>query len=197
MIKVGLTGGIGSGKSLVATIFQGLGVPVYHADLEARKFLDSDPVKARLKSDFGLEILDSDYKVDRRVLASKVFVSQERLQQLNAIIHPLVLNDFNQWCIQRSEQPYILHEAAIIFETGFDKHFSNMILVSAPLEACIRRVMKRDGVDADQVRLRMNNQWELGLKESKADFIIVNDGAMMLLPQVLEIHHALLEIAGF
>ncbi|NVO18109.1 MAG: dephospho-CoA kinase [Bacteroidetes bacterium] len=195
MITAGLTGSMGSGKSIVASIFEHLGIPVYHADTEAKKFLGWDSVKGQLVNHFGDSILDMNSNIDRKQLASIVFPVPDNLQVLNSIIHPLVRIDFEKWLGAERDVPYVVQEAAILFESGFERFFDCTIAVTAPMELCIQRVMERDGISSLQVQERMKNQWDQEKKAAMADFILVNDGISMLLPQVLELHRKILSVA--
>jgi dephospho-CoA kinase len=125
-------------------------------------------------------------------LASIVFKDSSKLENLNSILHPRVEEHFLKWLVEHKESPYIIHEAAILFESGFDKFFDKIITVTAPLELCILRVMERDGVSAFQVEQRMKKQWGQELKASKSDFVLVNNGKRLLLPQILNIHRMFL-----
>jgi dephospho-CoA kinase len=187
MMKIGLTGGIGSGKSLVASVFEKLGVPVYQADIEAKKFLFRKEVIAQLTNRFSETILLTDGGINRKALAEVVFHDTSALNVLNGIIHPLVKIDFDEWCKLKSDSNYIIQEAAILFESGFDKMMDRTIVVHAPREVCIKRVMQRDKVEAGQVIQRMNHQWEPELLIKKADYIIQNDDYQPLLPQILSL----------
>jgi dephospho-CoA kinase len=190
MIKVGLTGNIGSGKSTVARIFEIIGVPVYQADKEAKKFLSKPEVKKELKKEFGQAIF-SGIEIDRKKLAEIVFNTKKSLNFLNSIIHPLVRKDFEDWCSNYSEEPYIIQEAAILFESGFYKFFDKTIVVSCPKEIAVMRVMERDITTGREVKERIKNQWEQEKKINLADFIIINDNEQLVIPQVLQIHKEL------
>jgi len=191
MIKVGLTGNIGSGKSTVARIFESLGIPVYHADLEAKKMLEVELVKTDLLTGFGQEIFDEG-TVDRKKLASLVFNNSKKLDKLNAIIHPLVKEGLTKFFHDNEGHPYVIQEAAILFESKFSKHFDKIILVTSPDELANKRVMQRDGVSVTVVEQRRSNQWSQEKKKGLSDFVINNDESEMILPQVLKIHKALL-----
>jgi dephospho-CoA kinase len=193
MLKVGLTGNIGSGKSLVSEIFSIYGVPVYHADEESKKFLADPAVKQRILGLSGDRVLTASGDIDRAALASIVFSDEKALVALNSILHPLVICDFTLWCETFSEQPYIIQEAAIIFESRVNGIFDKIIHVSCPKEIAIERVMKRDGVDRDMVLQRMRLQMDDAVKAGLSDFVIRNDGSEMLIPQVLSIHQMLSE----
>ncbi len=193
MIKVGLTGNIGSGKSTVSRVFETLGVPVFHADSEAKKFLDQEDVQDSLIKEFGSEIFE-DRVINRKKLARLVFNDKQALEFLNSLIHPLVRKDFETWTIVNSEAPYIIQEAAILFESGFYKMFDKVITVGSLQELAVARVMARDGVSEKDVLLRMNNQWSSEKKEELSDFVVYNDGSKLIIPQVLEIHRRLIEL---
>lgn len=192
MIRIGLTGGIGSGKSVVAMVFSHLGVPVYQADYEAKKLYEDQEILNKVTGLFGNKILNQNGQLDRAKLASVVFSNPVKLEQLNSLIHPLVEEHFIQWLGARASAPYIIHEAAILFESGLYKKFDKIITVTAPQELCIRRVMERDGVSEEQVLQRMRNQWDQDKKAENSNFVLVNDGRRLLLPQILEIHRAML-----
>jgi dephospho-CoA kinase len=191
MLKVGLTGNIGSGKSLVAEIFSTFGIPVYHADEESKRLLNSLPVKKKVFGIFGEKIIAPDGTIDRKVLASIVFSDKTALSSLEAILHPAVIADFTDWCEERKSHPYLIQEAAIIFESGFRAEFDRIIQVSCPAELAIERVMTRDGISEEDVRKRMLFQWEDEKKSTLSDYVILNDGKSMIIPQVLFIHKEL------
>lgn len=196
MIKVGLTGTIGSGKSTVAIIFEKLGVPVYYADKYARELLLEEDVKLKLRKMFGSAIFDHNGHVQRARLAEKVFNNPEDIEALNNLIHPLVKEDFDAWLNKQDTCSYIIHEAAILFESGFFRCFDKVIVVDASLELCISRVMLRDGATREKVEDRLKHQWEREKKVAMADYIIVNDGKSMVLPQVLALHAKLNELGS-
>jgi len=190
MIKLGLTGGIGSGKSTVAKVFQELGVPVYFADIEAKKFLDEKTVIQKLVQYFGDGILEK-ARINKAALAAIVFTDEVALAKLNALIHPLLEADFRAWLNQNSEVKYIVKEAAILFEAGFDKSVDKVLTISAPIEQRITRVMNRDGVSRKQVMDRVTKQWSDEQREAKSDYVIVNADSNMILEKILEIHKEL------
>jgi dephospho-CoA kinase len=195
MKKIGLTGNIGSGKSVVSEIFSILDIPVYHADEESKKFLADPEVKVTLRKIFGEMIFSRDGNVDRTALAKLVFADSNALESLNSIMHPRVLEDYLKWCESFRGLSYTLHEAAIIYESGIAGLFDKIIHVSCPKETAIERVMKRDGIDGRSVLQRMRFQMEDEKKVKLADFVIINDGVEMIIPQVLSIHRSLSEIS--
>ena len=191
MQKIGVTGGIGSGKSTVCHLFKCLEIPVFNADEAGRRALaeDADVIK-RVATLFGEEIILNG-KPDRKKIAEIVFNNPEKLAQLNSIIHPAVRKNFGIWSAEQ-QAPYGVYEAAILFETGLYKQLDKTILVIAPEQLRISRVTQRDGMDEATIRVRMKNQWNDEEKRKLADFIILNDDVTPLLPQVMDIHSQLL-----
>ncbi len=188
MLKIGVTGGIGAGKSVICRVFSVLGVPVYNADMRARRIMDEDMILHReLKKAFGQGIF-SESKPDRKLLAGIVFNDPDALERLNAIVHPAVKRDFIRWTGQQSESPYIVKEAAILFETGTYKELDTVILVTAPEDIRIRRVAERDGETQETARNRMASQWPDDRKSALAGIILRNDNSEPLLPVILELH---------
>ena len=193
MLKIGLTGNIGSGKTLVSEIFLTLGIPVYYADEESKKFLDDPTVKNEILKQFGYGILTYDQKINRRSLATIVFTDPIALQVLNSILHPRVRIDFRNWANRQINKPYVIQEAAIIFESGFTEEYNFIIHTSCPKEIAIARVIKRDNIDGHSVLRRMQFQLDDAEKSRLSDFVIRNDDSEMVIPQVLAIHRQLLE----
>lgn len=194
MLKIGLTGGIGSGKSTVARLFRILNVPVYESDLEARKLLQQPDIILQVKSVFGEGVLNEAMQVDRRKLAAIVFNQHEKLQLLNAIIHPAVGENFKKWCAQQTA-PYVLKEAAIVFEHGLEKQLDGVIAVVCPDILRIGRAAKRLGVSEHEIQQRINSQMPQEEVQKRANWLIVNDETQMLIPQVLHLHEQLLHLA--
>lgn len=170
---IGLTGGIGSGKTTIANYFKSLGVPVYIADEEAKKILYTPDAVTEVTAAFGEEVL-TDGMPDRKKLAAVVFNNPEKLQMLNNIIHPKVGVHFYNWLIVNKNAPFVIKEAAILFESGSYKNCDKVILVTAPEDIRVKRVMDRDGSTAQEVRKRMANQWDDDKKKELSDFIINN-----------------------
>lgn len=195
MIKVGLTGGIGSGKTTVCSVFKQLGIPVYHADIQARLLSDTDTdIKTALTDLFGKNIYTQS-GLDRKRLSGIIFFNSDLLQKVNAIIHPKVKEHFNHWMNEHTDMKYIIHEAAILFESGLNTFFNKIITVAAPEDIRIKRIMKREGVTEDYVRNIMKNQWPERRKKNLSDYVIVNDQKKLILPQILKIHHELTALA--
>lgn len=195
MIKVGLTGNIGSGKSTVAKIFSVLDIPVYHADAEAKKFLDDPQVISKLRFLFGENIIKETH-VDRKALAEIVFSDEDKLKQLNNIIHPFVKEDYMKWCESHLEASYTVQEAAVLVESGFDKLMDQVVVVTAPKKIRVDRILKRDNISRSEVLSRMERQFPESTLKKHANFVINNSGKSHVIPQVLEIHKELLEKAG-
>lgn len=170
---IGLTGGIGSGKTTIANEFQALGVPVYIADDEARKLMLSAEVINAIKTVFGNVVFDDD-KLNREKLAQIVFNDPEKLEQLNTIVHPAVKKHFSEWVLNHKDAPFIIYEAAILFESGSYKNCDLIITVTAPIEIRIQRVMERDKTSREQVLKRINMQWNDEKRILNSDFVIKN-----------------------
>lgn len=193
MFKLGLTGGIGSGKTLVCQIFDKLGVAVYDADSAARSLMNTDAeLRSGIRRMFGKEAYGKE-GLNRQYLARIVFGDKEKLSQLNGLVHPVVRRDFIRWTAQQKEAPYVVEEAAILFESGAHEGMDQTALVYAPEELRIKRVMERDGLSREQVLMRMENQLSEEEKMALADHVLFNDGTRMLLPQVLELHDKVLK----
>jgi dephospho-CoA kinase len=170
---IGLTGGIGSGKTLVAKYIESFGVPVYIADDEARKIMETDEVLDLLRNGFGTEVIDNN-TLNREKLAQIVFNNSVKLEKLNTIVHPLVKKHFESWLEMNKNSPFVVKEAAILFESGGNKYCDAIITVTSPLETRIQRVMDRDTIDRDSVVKRIESQWTDEQRISKSDFVIGN-----------------------
>lgn len=192
--KIGITGGIGSGKSTVARIFATLGVPVYDADSRAKGVMTTDGILVeQIKKEFGTLAYRSSGELDRAFIASVVFKDPEKLTRLNALVHPRVGFDFQQWMSEHANAPYVLKEAALLYEVGSDQQLDAVIVVSAPTELKVQRVVKRDNHRTPEaVREIMKNQMPDEEKVKRADYVIQNDESMLVIPQVLEIHRLLM-----
>lgn len=190
---VGLTGGIGSGKSTVAKIFEILNIPVYYADDRAKWLMSFDEeLKSKIQEAFGSESYDLDGNLNRNYLASTVFSDPEKVKKINNLVHPAVGRDFESWASHQNA-PYVLKEAALIFETGGEKKLDAVINVSSPLKIRISRVLMRDPHRSlDQVNHIIDQQTPDEEKNERADFVIKNTDTKMLIPQVLAIHQQLI-----
>lgn len=189
-VMIGLTGGIGSGKSVVAKVFATLGIPVFNADDEAKRIMQtSTEIKTKLIEQFGTDIYNA-HGLDKEKLASIVFNDSFQLQLLNAIVHPVTIQAAKDWAAKQTS-PYVIKEAALIFESGAADGLLKVIGVTAPLSIRIHRVMQRDGITKDQVDARMRNQISDTIKMRLCDYVIENNNQQMVIPQVLEIDKAI------
>lgn len=189
-VMIGLTGGIGSGKSVVAKVFATLGIPVFNADDEAKRIMQSSTeIKTKLIEQFGTDIYNA-HGLDKEKLASIVFNNSFQLQLLNAIVHPVTIQAAKDWAAKQTS-PYVIKEAALIFESGAADGLFKVIGVTAPLSIRIHRVMQRDGITKDQVDARMRNQISDTIKMRLCDYVIENNNQQMVIPQVLEIDKAI------
>lgn len=190
-LKVGLTGGIGSGKSVVARMFKTLGIPVYDADSATRKLYFADPdLRRQLILAFG-EALYANERFDSAQLAKIVFHDPEKLQQLNQIVHPAAIKEAERW-MNAQQAPYLVKEAALIFESGSQRDLDLVIGVTAPMELRIKRVMQRDGLSRDDILIRMKRQIDEPIKMRLCDYVIINDDKTLLIPQVVAMHEQFL-----
>jgi dephospho-CoA kinase len=195
MLKIGVTGGIGSGKSTICRIFQVLGIPVYYADAEAKKLMQSDPaLVSAIREHFGAEAYEGSGRLNRAFLASQVFGDTEKLVLLNSLVHPVTIRDADRWAGQQSSA-YVLKEAALMFESEAFHHVDKVIGVSAPSALRIRRTMRRDQVDRAEVLRRMENQLDEGIKMRLCDYVVYNDEQRAVIPQVLKLHEMLIGLA--
>lgn len=188
MLKIGITGGIGSGKTTVCKIFEQLNVPVFYADTESKKLLNTPQIQKQLVSVFGNEIMDNNNSINRTILAKLVFENKMLLEKLNGILHPAVATRFNEWLKLHSKNKYILKEAAILFESGAYKQLDKIITIEAPVDIRIKRVMLRDNEKKENIISRINNQLNDEERKKLSDFVITNDEKKAVLPQVLSIH---------
>jgi dephospho-CoA kinase len=195
MLKIGLTGGIGTGKTTVAKIFELLGIPVYNADEASKRIYHSDPgVRSLLIEHFGEDIY-VEGRLNKQKLADIVFTDAVKLETLNRIIHPPTIRDAEEWMIKQ-EAPYIIKEAALLFESGSVASLDLVIGVFAPLSLRIQRVMERDKVSREQVLSRIDKQMDEEIKMRLCDFIIHNNEQELVIPQVLKLHNQLSELAS-
>lgn len=183
---IGLTGGIGSGKTTIANYFRSFGIPVYIADDQARKIMESSEILAAVKHAFGNSIFENDL-LNREKLAEIVFSNPEKLEVLNKIVHPAVKKHFDQWLLEYAAAPYIIYEAAILFESGGYKRCDLIITVTAPVEARVERVVKRDETTRELVLKRIKAQWTDEQRISKSDFVIENTAIEKAKAEVVKI----------
>ncbi|MBL7742045.1 MAG: dephospho-CoA kinase [Chitinophagaceae bacterium] len=195
MLKVGLTGGIGSGKSSVAKIFEVLGIPVYYADDAARQIMNTDKeLQTAIIESFG-NAAYKEGKLDRAYIASIVFSDNKKLEILNYLTHPATIRHADEW-MKKQTSPYAIKEAALLFESGASKHLDHIIGVYAPKELRIKRVMQRDNVSEEEVLKRLSKQMEEDEKMKMCDSIILNDEQQLVIPQVLKLHEKFLSMTG-
>jgi dephospho-CoA kinase len=194
MLKIGLTGAIGSGKTAVANVFKVLGIPVFDADREAKLIMENNERLAlSIQKVFGKESYSAN-KLNRSFLASIVFNDPLKLEQLNALVHPVTIEEANKW-MNAQKTPYVIKEAALMFEAGSASHLDYVIGVYAPQHIRIKRVMEREHASREQVLERMNRQISDVIKMKLCDFVVVNDEQRLLIPQILQLHEKFLEIA--
>lgn len=190
-IKVGITGGIGSGKTTVCKVFQMLGAPVFEADLEAKVLLDNNStIKKGLIELFGDGIFTDNGLVDRKKLATLIFNNDVYLAAVNSLIHPQVRDRFLEWTSERKE-PYVMYEAAILFESGFHRMMDFSVLVTAPELVRVNRIINRSGMDRKEITARMQKQWDDEKKRQLADAEIINDDVQMIIPRIIEMDYRL------
>lgn len=190
---VGLTGGIGSGKSTVAAIFAQLGIPIYEADLISKTIIDTDKnLQSKLKELLGNELVNENGRIDREHMASIIFKDTKLLEATNALIHPVIGEHFLNW-YNDQDSAYVLKEAAILFESGSYKQCDKIVVVDAPEEMRIARVMKRSSVNRDQVLERMKNQMPQSEKLALADYVIYNNHGQSVIKQVIKAHEDLIQ----
>jgi dephospho-CoA kinase len=188
MIIIGITGGIGSGKSTVCRIFQVLGIPVYYADREARRLMQEDPdLVSAIRDHFGEKAYDAVGNLDRPFLARQVFHDTEALKQLNALVHPVTIRDASLWA-RKQTAPYVLKEAALLFESEAFHHVDGVIGVFAPEALRVLRTIRRDGISREAVYQRMHAQLAESMKMRLSDYVIYNDEKQPVIPQVLTLH---------
>lgn len=192
MLRIGLTGGIGSGKTTIAKIFEVLGIPVYYADVEAKRIMNEDTeLRTSIIKEFG-ESAYSEGKLNRAYISSIVFSNNYKLELLNSLVHPATIRDADSW-MQKQDAPYVIKEAALLFESGAAEHLDQIIGVFAPVSLRIKRVMDRDNVQREEVIKRMNYQVNDSIKMKLCDFVIVNDEQSSVMEQVLKIHEELFQ----
>lgn len=195
MLRIGLTGGIGSGKTTVARIFEVLGIPVYYADQAAKRLMHEDPeLQEQVRKHFGDAAYENG-KLNNKYIAGIVFKDQSKLELLNALVHPATIRDGERWMAQQTA-PYAIKEAALIFESGSQAHLDYVIGVAAPEPLRILRTMQRDNVTREAVLARMRKQIQEVIKMRLCDFVVYNDEQRLVIPQVLQLHERLLQLAG-
>jgi|SRR6185312_3788301 len=191
MLRIGLTGGIGSGKTTVARIFNVLGIPVYSSDDAAKRLMNEDEeLKKKIIASFGKESYENG-QLNRKYIAEVAFKDRKKIELLNSFVHPVTIQDAGAW-MEKQNAPYAIKEAALIFESGSNKFLDFVIGVKSPLPLRIERTIKRNNVTVEEVEARMKLQMNEDEKINRCDFIIINDEKQMLIPQVLSLHQKLM-----
>jgi dephospho-CoA kinase len=194
MIKIGLTGGIGSGKTTVAKIFELLGIPVYYADDAAKRIMNEDEeLKTAIQKQFGKDAYDNE-GLNRTFLSTRVFTDHAQIEILNSLVHPATIRDAAKWMSQQKTS-YTIKEAALIFESGSAEHLDYVIGVYAPTQLRIKRAMERNHLSHEEVTQRINKQLDENIKMKLCDFVIYNDEQHLLITQVIELHKKLLSFS--
>jgi dephospho-CoA kinase len=197
MLKIGITGNIGGGKTTISKIFEVLEIPVFYADDAAKKVMVEDIIVVdAIKSTFGNEAYFEDGSLNRKHIASIVFNDEAELIKLNSIVHPAVFSAFDKWVKQMKNAPYVMKEAALLFESSSYKMCDYAIMVSAPLELRINRVLKRDGLTRAEIESRNAKQFSEEKKTQLADFVVRNDDTELVIPQVIALHRHFLALAA-
>ena len=196
MIKVGITGGIGSGKTTVCRVFELLGIPVFYADNVAKTIMQTDSqLKNEILNTFGQESYLVDGQLNRPYISSIVFKDQSQLNKLNALVHPAVFRAFDRWIAEQKDVPYILKEAALLYESESYKMCDLSILVISPESTRISRIKARDHISEEEIMLRMKRQFSDEQKMKLANHILINDENRLLIPQILDLHQQFLKIS--
>ncbi len=194
-LRIGITGGMGAGKSTICKIFGQLGVSIYDADSRAKWLMNNDAdLKKAITDNFGWDSYTRKDELNREYLAKVVFNNEEKLAMLNSIVHPAVKKDYELWTIDHKDEPYSLKEAALLFESESYKSLHKVIVVTCPIETRIERIMKRDHVKREDILKRIQNQSSDRERMNKADWVIYNDGVNSLINQTMEIHQTILGI---
>ncbi|MFA6944926.1 MAG: dephospho-CoA kinase [Pedobacter sp.] len=194
MLKIGVTGGIGSGKTTVCKVFELLGIPVFYADQVAKSIMHTDPeLKKKLLEAFGKKSYSMNGELNRSYISSIVFNNELELEKLNALVHPAVFKAFDTWIAGNSEAPYVIKEAALLFESDSYKMCDQSVLVISPLASRISRIKARDGISTEEIQSRINRQLSDDQKMKFADHILVNDEQQLLIPQIISLHQQFLK----
>lgn len=197
MFRIGITGGIGSGKTTVCKVFELLGIPVFYADSIAKSIMHTDAeLKDQIIRVFGKDSYSENGDLNRTYISSIVFKDEAELQKLNSLVHPAVFRAFDLWVSEQVNVPYVMKEAALLFESDSYKMCDQTILVLAPEEIRIARVTERDKISEDEVKLRMKKQWPDAEKQKLANYILRNDESHLLIPEIIDLHRQFIETAS-
>ncbi len=195
-IQVGVTGGIGVGKTTVGQIFETLGAPIYKSDDRAKILMNSnDQLKSQIIEAFGYDAYNRDKQLNRSYLATVVFNNPKKLQVLNSLVHPAVLEDYRNWFSEQNNVPYTIKEAALMFETDSHKSMDCIIVVTCPINLRIDRIVKRDHMKRDEVLKRIENQMSDKQRLEKAQYRVKNDGKQSIIKQTIDLHHKFLNLS--
>jgi len=195
-IQVGVTGGIGVGKTTVGQIFETLGAPVYKSDDRAKILMNSsEELKSQIIEAFGYDAYNRDKQLNRSYLATVVFNNPKKLQVLNSLVHPAVLEDYRNWFSEQNNVPYTIKEAALMFETDSHKSMDCIIVVTCPINLRIDRIVKRDHMKRDEVLKRIENQMSDKQRLEKAQYRVKNDGKQSIIKQTIDLHHKFLNLS--
>ncbi|MEC8739221.1 MAG: dephospho-CoA kinase [Bacteroidota bacterium] len=195
-IQVGVTGGIGVGKTTVGQIFETLGAPIYKSDDRAKILMNSsDELKSQIIEAFGYDAYNRDKQLNRSYLATVVFNNPKKLQVLNSLVHPTVLEDYRNWFSEQNNVPYTIKEAALMFETDSHKSMDCIIVVTCPINLRIDRIVKRDHMKRDEVLKRIENQMSDKQRLEKAQYRVKNDGKQSIIKQTIDLHHKFLNLS--
>ena len=194
-LRIGITGGMGAGKSTICKIFKQLDIPVYDADSRAKWIMKNDPVlRKQIIESFGWDSYDRNDELNKEYLSKVVFNNTQKLEMLNSIVHPRVKSDYEEWVVQQASVPYSLKEAALLFESNSYKSLHKVIVVNSPIETRIERITQRDGVKREDILKRIQNQTTDRERMQKADWIIYNDGQRSLIEQAVKIHQEIVAL---
>ena len=197
MLKIGITGGIGSGKTTVCKVFELLGIPVFYADDVAKSIMHTDPVlKSGILDVFGENSYTKSGELNRSYISSVVFNDKDELEKLNSLVHPAVFRAFDTWVLGHSEASYVIKEAALLYESDAYKLCDQSILVISPVESRISRVKARDGISTEDVQLRIDRQFSDEQKTKFANHILINDEKQLLIPQIIQLHQQFLKVGS-
>ena len=195
MLKIGLTGGMGSGKTTVCRMFEVLGIPVFYADETAKSLMKTDLLlKQNIIKGFGVDSYSDKGELNRKYISSLVFSNKQELDKLNAMVHPAVFRAFDSWVLKQTASPYVIKEAALLFESNSHKMCDQSVLIKSPEALRIQRIIKRDVTTQEEAKLRMIRQFSDERKEEMADHVILNDEQNLIIPQVLDLHQQFLKM---